>query len=382
MGKRKYGVVLIAIGILTGIIWVNSQEFSGINFDQGVNINDVLQNVKVTEAHTPAAAVPAGFEPVADELSYKSFKSLFEQANESISESDILGWKSGIFISGASLGGIPAGEPAPAIMVGAAMKNPDDNAFHGKRPPLVKIVYDYDPEEFVGYYDNMNESTQSGIKKMVETTLPFRPAATGLDTNEVIVADRNWKMILHKKDKRIYAHIVKKLNLFTTVHAYACHYKDVTPAGWNPVPVSDVQNASMRLSDAEIRKWKGLIGMCGLEGQMFNPNLPDVKIAKGVAFGPSNGSYLVFAAYPDVEEAGRALVLVYETNCDFVKNQQEGKRGCEGYWAYVFNATDEGVLLKAFQSSAGATNKWDITEPAIQQRFINLRQKFVEMSAN
>lgn len=381
MGKRKHVVVLIAIGILTGISGFNVYVSGEINFDQGVNLSDVLQNVKVTEVHAPADAVPVRFEPVADELSYENFKSNFEQAHEIIREADILGWKSGIFISGASLGGIPAGEPAPAIMVGAATEVPYTRST-SKRPPDVKIVYDYDPEEFVGYYDNMNESTRNKIKKMVETTLPFRPAVTGLETNEVIVADRNWKMILHKKDKRIYAHIVKKLNLFTTVHAYACHYNDVTPAGWNPVPVSGVQNASMRLSDAEIRKWKGLIGICGLEGQMFNPNLPHVKIAKGVAFGPSNGTYIVFAAYPDIEEAGRALVLVYETNCDFLKNAQEGKRGCEGYWAYVFNATDEGVLLRAFQSSAGSLNEWDITEPAIQQRFINLRQKFIEMSVN
>ncbi|MBU2575082.1 MAG: hypothetical protein KKH28_13500 [Elusimicrobia bacterium] len=161
---------------------------------------------------------------------------------------------------------------------------------------------------------------------------------------------------------------------------------ELVPSAMPALSGKEESPEGMKLEGMRLDNWQSYIGQCGAEGEMFNPNLPEIKLAKGLLFraGTESGSRIAgwdfqgFAAFPDVHEKGRARVLICETNCDFFKkiHGEGGRGGCQGYQAYYFEADDEGVLLSAYKVRDGEAVEMGVDDRTTQDLFIKLRKTF------
>ena len=133
-----------------------------------------------------------------------------------------------------------------------------------------------------------------------------------------------------------------------------------------------------RTEKPESRLWRRLIVESGSRGQFFNPNLPEVKLAKGIGL-EKEGRHYVFAAYPDTAAPGRARVLLVDSNCDFLRTIREGRRGgCSDYEAATFMATDSGTLTEAFHAADGSSGPLSPTDPEVRTRFLSAKNLWLD----
>lgn len=134
-----------------------------------------------------------------------------------------------------------------------------------------------------------------------------------------------------------------------------------------------LEREKLRLAGDDLRAWHRLIVEAGAKGAMFNPNLDQVKLAKGVSFG-KEPDVQVFAAYP-ASLPGEVHVLIYAATCDFIARLNERRNACgdAAYTAYV--VTDDGVPFSAHAGPKGPPV--DVNAPAVLEAFKVLRAKLL-----
>jgi len=124
--------------------------------------------------------------------------------------------------------------------------------------------------------------------------------------------------------------------------------------------------------------WRRLIAEAGTRGDFFNPNLPELKLAKGIGL-QNDGRFYVFSAYPDLHEQGKARVLLLESNCDILALIKQGRRdGCPGYTPAAFLVTDDAQFSAAFRFSQGKWVGLSLEDPAVRQGFSEAKNLWLE----
>lgn len=133
-----------------------------------------------------------------------------------------------------------------------------------------------------------------------------------------------------------------------------------------------IERESLRLTGEDRLAWIRLIIEAGRKGVFFNPNLPEAKLAKGLSFG-AEPDVKVFAAFgPD---RGRAWVLIYQSDCDFIARLNDARGACRDAKYTAFVASDEGVPLLGYRS--GQEAPLPLEDPAVLADFMTLRAKLV-----